>query len=150
MENKNCKAFLDMIAYGEGTSLIPNSDSKGYNVAAGASVAVPLFFKSYKDHPRVFNFRTQNSRAGRYKINDMSFNYLSIKYGFKDFSPETQDVMALCLIKELGALEDVKVGKLKEAMHKCSARWPSLEGYPLQLIEIYKQSGGTAVGDNEC
>ena len=45
MNEANRKAFLDMIAFSEGT--IKYGDQNGYNVIVGG-----ILFDSYKDHPR--------------------------------------------------------------------------------------------------
>lgn len=70
----NRKAFLNMIAFSEGTSTIEGSDN-GYNVLVGGTL-----FDSYADHPRklvVINSKLKSTAAGRYQLLSRYFDYLS-------------------------------------------------------------------------
>ena len=63
--NINLKAFLDMLAWSEGTSTVAGSDN-GYNVIVGGSL-----FKGYADHPRklvdIPRLGIKSTAAGRYQ-----------------------------------------------------------------------------------
>ena len=59
----NRSAFLDMLAWSEGTSTITDSDD-GYNVLCGATPEHPLLFESYADHPRVLNAELDSTARG--------------------------------------------------------------------------------------
>ena len=63
----NRQAFLDMLAWSEGTSTITESDN-GYNVLVGSTPEHPLLFESYADHPRILNPDLDSTAAGRYRL----------------------------------------------------------------------------------
>lgn len=141
--HNNLKAFLDMIAYAEGTS-----GPDGYRTLFGGSL-----FDSYDDHPKVFvPFRnTTSSAAGRYQILYRTWRTLQDRLGLPDFSPDSQDAAAVELIRERGALNDVFAGRLTQAIGKVSKIWASLPGAGYdqperkitQLASAYRGAGGT-------
>jgi muramidase (phage lysozyme) len=124
--NANRKAFLDMIAFSEGTSSIKGSDN-GYNVIVGGKL-----FASYSDHPRVLvnlpKLGIKSTAAGRYQVLKKYYDHYKAQLGLKDFSPASQDAIAIQLIKECNALADIDAGRIKEAIAKCRSRWASLPG----------------------
>lgn len=144
----NESAFLDMIAYSEGTSG-PN----GYRTLFGGGL-----FDSYADHPRqVFSFTNKagqsltTTAAGRYQFLARTWDALKAKLGLQDFSPASQDEAALELIRERGALNDVRAGRFSTAVSKCAPIWASLPGAGYaqperkisQLVAAYENAGGT-------
>ena len=48
--------------------------------------------------------------------------------GLKDFSPKSQDAVALRQIKERGALPMIDRGDIRQAIDRCSNIWASLPG----------------------
>jgi muramidase (phage lysozyme) len=70
--------------------------------------------------------------------------------GLPDFSPASQDRAALYLVEKRGALEDVKAGRLAQAVSKCRNEWASLPGNYArqgqrsleQLAAWYQSAGG--------
>ena len=100
--NNQRKAFLDMLAWSEGTD---NGRRKtrnhGYDVIVGGEL-----FTDYSDHPRklvTLNPKLKSTGAGRYQL--LSVGGMPCKQlGLKDFSPKSQDAVALQQIKERGAL----------------------------------------------
>jgi muramidase (phage lysozyme) len=74
-----------------------------------------------------------------------------------DFSPETQDLIAVESIRQIHAIDDVISGDLSTATSKASATWaalpngPSLPNAALQpymhydkFVEAFREAGGTA------
>ena len=121
----NEKAFLDMIAYAEGTAGV-----NGYRTLFGGGL-----FESFADHPRqFFNFsnsrgeKLRTSAAGRYQFLSRTWDALQRRLNLPDFGPESQDRAALELVRERGALADVQAGRLTVAIGKCSKIWASLPG----------------------
>lgn len=125
----NLRAFLDMIAYGEGTA-----GPDGYRTMFGYQL-----FDSYADHPRVRVYEKNDefirngkkdytTAAGRYQITESTWDPLKRKLGLQDFSPASQDAACIELIRERGALNDVKAGRIPDAISKCSPVWASLPG----------------------
>ena len=145
----NLKAFLDMIAFSEGTSTIKSSDS-GYNVIAGGAL-----FTSYQDHPRkrvfIKRINDYSSAAGRYQLLARYYDAYKKQLGLKDFSPASQDAIAIQQIKECRAIDDINAGRFADAVAKCRRIWASFpnagysqhENKQSDLQAKYVQSGGT-------
>lgn len=122
---QNQSAFLDMIAYAEGTNG-PN----GYKTLFGGGL-----FASFSDHPRIYKSFTngngqtlRTSAAGRYQFLARTWDALAAGLGLADFSPASQDAGALELIRQRGALNDVRAGRTAQAIAKCAPIWASLPG----------------------
>lgn len=145
----NQKAFLDTIAWSEGTIRIPNSDD-GYNVLVGSTPSHPLLFTSYADHPRVFNKELDSTAAGRYQVLARYYDAYKLMLDLPDFSPDSQDTIAMRQIFESGACADIEGGNLTSAIAKVAHIWASLPLSPYgqhentfkQLVVAYKQAGG--------
>lgn len=124
----NRAAFLAMIGQSEvGQALINETDS-GYNVLVGSTPGNPMTFDDYSTHPDILNRAMDSTAAGLYQINYPTFQTVSRQTGLTDFSPETQDAMAIQLITNKGALADVDAGNFASAVAKCSGVWASLPG----------------------
>jgi len=121
-EQKNVSAFLQTIRVSEGTS-----GSDGYSVLVGGG-----HFDSFADHPRVLvylpNLRINSSAAGAYQILRRTWDGVAAKLGLPDFSPTSQDRAAVELIRQRGALADVRAGRFAAAVEKCKKEWASLPG----------------------
>lgn len=128
----NQKAFLDMLAYSElGQKLLIASDN-GYNVLVGSTPAMPRLFASYADHPRQLidlpRLGIKSTAAGRYQLLARYFDAYKKQLGLKDFSPASQDAIALQQIRERKALDDIEAGSFTSAVAKCRNIWASLPG----------------------
>jgi muramidase (phage lysozyme) len=124
---RNQRAFLDMIAYSElGPKLLSESDN-GYNVIVGGTL-----FHDYSDHPRksvwIKRIRDYSTAAGRYQILARYFDAYNKILKLPDFSPASQDKIALQLIRECRALDEIERGDIEEAIKLCRSRWASLPG----------------------
>ena len=122
---KNEKALLDTIGFSEiGRTLLAKSDN-GYNVLLGGAL-----FSGYLEHPRkliTVNGLTSTA-AGRYQILERYFDAYKAQLHLMDFSPHSQDMIALQMIKEVGADKLINEGHFEDAINKCSTRWASLPG----------------------
>lgn len=121
--------FLDLIAFSEGTSTVSGSD-EGYNVLFGGGT-----FNSYVDHPRLrltFNINGRpvtSSAAGRYQLLERYWDAYRVSLRLVGgFTPENQDRIALQQIRERRALDDIKAGRIQQAIAKCSNIWASFPG----------------------
>lgn len=131
----NERAFLAAIRVGEGTSA-----SNGYSILFGGAT-----FGSFADHPAVLGWRggslsdamcaaagfgpgCVSTAAGAFQINKPTWLRVSRKLGLTDFSPASQDAVALELISEKGALADVRAGRVEIAVGKVRKVWASLPG----------------------
>jgi len=151
---KQEQAFLDMLAWSEvGPGLLAKSDH-GYNVIVGSTPMFPRLFYDYSDHPRVLvklSDTLSSTAAGRYQVLKRTFDAYKSRLNLPDFSPASQDRIALQLIKERGALKDINDGRIVEAIRKVRNIWASLPsaGYGQHehklsdLIREFTQCGGT-------
>lgn len=117
---RNRRAFLAMIAAAEGTA---GRGDNGYNVLVGGSL-----FSGYADHPRrlvKLNPSLSSTAAGRYQLLSRNFDFYKKKLHLLDFTPESQDKIALQQIRECRALDDVDAGRLEDAIRKCRTIWAS-------------------------
>ena len=143
LNNPRVKAFLDIIAYAEGTAKMPN---QGYNTLFGHGQ-----FSSFADHPRqrIPFGSTSSSASGRYQIMDFTWDEEKAKLGLKDFSPVSQDLVALSRILMRGGLDELLKGNIRGAINATRKEWASFPGanYPGQgmkrmedLLKVYEQS----------
>lgn len=154
MMSQNLKAFRDMIAHSEiGSDLLAVSDD-GYDVIVGSTADHPILFNSYADHPRrLMNVNgLQSTAAGRYQILKRYFDFYKSLLKLKDFGKEAQDTIAVQMIKECKALQDVEAGRFEIAVVKCKSRWASLPGAGYEgqhennmadLQQAYVKAGGS-------
>ena len=151
------KAFLDMIAWSElGEELIDLSDN-GYNVIVGSTPSRPILFHDYSDHPRRLitprRGMKPSSAAGRYQILARNFDAYRKSLRLINFGPGSQDRIAIKLITECDATDDIIHGDIKAAIAKCASRWASLPGAGYgqhehkiaPLIAAFKSAGGVVV-----
>jgi muramidase (phage lysozyme) len=143
----NLKAFLDMLAYSEGTILFGDQD--GYNVIVGGEL-----FDDYSDHPRkrvwIPRIKNYSTAAGRYQLLSRYFDAYAKQLGLPDFTPASQDAIAIQQIRERRALPDIEAGRLLIAVRKCRNIWASLPGAGYgqheqrfdDLQHAYKKAGG--------
>jgi len=120
----NQAAFLDMLAHSEGTPRYGQDD--GYNVLVGGGL-----FDSYAAHPQiVVQVRPglRSSAAGRYQLLGRYYEHYRNQLGLRDFSPESQDAIAMQQIRECGAIPLIKDGRFDDAIHACRNIWASLPG----------------------
>jgi len=148
--SQNLKAFLDMLAYSEGTDNGQQSTSNhGYDVIVGGDN-----FGSYGDHPRKLVWLKPglaSTAAGRYQLLARYWDAYKKQLDLKDFGPESQDVVAIQQIKECKAIDYINSGYIPIAIQKCAHIWASLPGAGYgqrentmeNLIEKYKEFGGT-------
>ncbi|MDR2852535.1 MAG: glycoside hydrolase family 104 protein [Burkholderiaceae bacterium] len=149
----NRKAFLDMIAHSElGPELLAVSDN-GYNVMVGSTAAHPRLFKSYANHPHVLvplGGGLSSTAAGRYQILARNYDAFKEQLGLPDFSPASQDAIALEMIRQRGALPLVDAGAFDSAVKRMAKIWASFPGsgygqHQSQLValrKVYQEAGG--------
>ncbi|QIZ72340.1 glycoside hydrolase family 24 protein [Oxynema aestuarii] len=116
------KAFLDMLAWAEGTEG-PNA----YRMQFTGTT-----FESFEDHPREIKCGWRHGRqlcsdaAGRYQFLSTSWDRMARKIGARDFSPENQDRAAIAMLEEYEVLEDIEAGWFDMAALELIPVWPSL------------------------
>ncbi|HCQ9935466.1 glycoside hydrolase family 104 protein [Acinetobacter nosocomialis] len=125
MNNPNARKMLDLIAATEGVKY-------GYNTLFGNQRIDDLSW-----HPNVKKPFTQTdgqvkytTAAGRYQFLKDTWDGVAKQYGLKDFSPQSQDLGALALLAQNGALPYVLKGDFNTAIRKSGSTWASLPTSP--------------------
>ena len=113
---QNQKKFLDFIGAAEGAT---------YDTIVGGRQKITDF----ASHPNIVGMRTKegpSTAAGKYQITGTTHRSIAGAAGTNDFSPESQDKMALALIARRGAADDVTSGNFNGAIAKLGKEWASL------------------------
>lgn len=120
-QNQNVRNFLKIIAEAEGVKY-------GYNTLFGNS-----YIPNLAQHPNTkvpFTDKTgkldYSTASGAYQFLYDTWERLKKQFGFKDFGGRNQDLGAIALIAEKGALNDVKAGNYRTAINKLGGVWASL------------------------
>ena len=95
--------------------------------------------------------KTQINRRRTLQLLSRWWDAYRKQLGLKDFSPKSQDAVALQQIKERGALPMIDRGDIRQAIDRCSNIWASLPGAGYgqfehkadSLIAKFKEAGGT-------
>ena len=135
-----------MIAVSEGTK---GRGDDGYNVIVGGSL-----FTDYSDHPKKLIWIRDglaSTAAGRYQLLGRYWSVYKKQLNLQDFSPASQDAVAIQQIKERKALDDIEKGYIAVAIDKCKNIWASLPGAGYgqhenkieTLLAAYKTAGGS-------
>ncbi|MBM3380964.1 MAG: glycoside hydrolase [Betaproteobacteria bacterium] len=120
----NVSAFLDTIAYAEGTG-----DRYDY-------MYTHKVFYSYSGHPRQIqcSYGLCSDAAGRYQFLSTTWDAMRRKLGLTDFSPTSQDRAAVQLIKDVGCYNLVVningFETFSRAAYCVSGQWASFPGSP--------------------
>ncbi|MFZ6748039.1 glycoside hydrolase family 104 protein [Undibacterium sp. Ren11W] len=148
----NRAAFLAALRYAEGTQ-----SDEGYRALFGWRLGNGKTFSSFADHPKqFFNYTNlagaviRTSAAGAYQITATTYDLLCKKYGFTGFGPDVQDAMAMQLIDEKNALDDIDSGRIESAISKCRRVWASLPDSGVNqptrslqsVVAAYQKAGG--------
>ena len=151
MVNANVQAFLKTLRFAEGTAGV-----NGYKTLFGGKL-----FNDFSKHPNVKGYffnKAKNKQdyttaAGAYQFIYPTWETLRKRLNLTDFSPASQDKGAIELIREKGALEDVREGRFTTAVSKVRLIWASLPGAGYQqpeksladLQKVFRSNGGTIV-----
>ncbi|HCA5022795.1 TPA: glycoside hydrolase family 104 protein [Acinetobacter baumannii] len=121
----NVQKMLNLIADAEGVK-------HGYNTLFGNERINDLSW-----HPGIKQGFTQTdgkknatTAAGRYQFLEDTWNGVAKQLGLKDFSPKNQDIAAVALLAQNGALPSVLKGDFKTAVQKSGSTWASLPSSP--------------------
>lgn len=121
----NVRKMLDLIANAEGVQ-------HGYNTLFGNERLDDL-----SSHPNIKKQFKQTdgqikntTAAGRYQFLSDTWNGVAKQLGLKDFSPKNQDIAAVALLAQNGALPSVLKGDFITAVQKSGSTWASLPSSP--------------------
>lgn len=146
----NQRAFLNMIAWSEGTDDGRHATKfHGYDVVVGGSLIT-----CFDHHPRKLvqlSPTLRSTAAGRYQFIWPTWKALVGLLNLPDFSPHSQDLACLELLRECGALPFIGNGQFAQAVEKARKIWASLPGAGYgqrenklaSLQAVYQRSGGT-------
>jgi muramidase (phage lysozyme) len=156
MIDSKLKAFLDLVAWSEGTSTHPLTEDNGYDIIV-TGVDGHHVFTDYSDHPfatgrvpivvsRVPLLRS--TAAGRYQLLARYWTAYKAMLHLADFGHDAQDAVALQQIRERGAIAHILAGDVTTAIKLCSNIWASFpgndygqRGWPVTaLLEQYEKS----------
>lgn len=125
LNDPRVRRVLDVIAKAEGVK-------HGYNTIFGNER-----FNNLSTHPNVRKqFRQTDgkmnvtSAAGRYQFLKGTWDDQARRYKLKDFSPQSQDIAAIGLLIQNGALPYILKGDYQTAMKKSGGTWASLPSSP--------------------
>lgn len=125
LSNPNVQKMLDLIAKTEGVA-------HGYNTLFGNQrienlSAHPNIRKQFKQTDGKTNYTTA---AGRYQFLKGTWDGLARQLGLNDFSPRSQDLGAIALLAQNGALPHVLKGDFNAAIQRSGGTWASLPSAP--------------------
>lgn len=124
------KKFLDLIAFSEGTSTSPITRIDGYDVIVSGPDGREVF-TDFSTHPfmnrapKLVREGLHSTASGRYQILRDIFVAYSNRLDLPDFSPLSQDKIAIQLITERHAIQPILDGDIKTAIKLCSNIWAS-------------------------
>jgi len=159
----NAQAFLRLLREGES-----GQGKEAYRALFGWRPGNGKLFRTYVDHPRVRTWEVKDefirngkkdytTAAGAYQITETTWDGVQRALSLPDFSPASQDLAALYLVWEKGALEDVVAGRILQAITKCRKVWASLPASPWgqptisaqRALGTYTTYGGTLAPTTE-
>lgn len=136
------QAFLSLIGWSEGAA---------YNTIV-TGVTGPSTFTDFSDHPFAPQFNRppvivrrspllESTAAGRYQLLYRWWVPYKAMLKLSDFSPASQDAVALQQMKERGAQALIAAGDIQSAITACSNIWASFPG------NKYGQAGGRTMSE---
>lgn len=147
------RRFLDLIAFSEGTA---GGHLDGYGVIVSGSDGRHTF-DDFSDHPFANgrapivvreNPPLHSTAAGRYQLLYRFWCIYRKQLHLADFSPASQDAVAVQQIRERRAEYAIETGDIEGAITRCSNIWASLPGNAYgqggksvaQLLEHYSST----------
>lgn len=121
--DRNVAAFIKAVALAEGG---------GYDFKYGAIKGKrndPWRFTDYSTHPGPGKGGTTTA-AGMYQINIATWRDHGAKMGLTDFTPRTQDLIAVEILRSIGVIEKIKAGDVAGAMPRAAVKWAALPKGP--------------------
>ena len=135
MDNK-IKAFLDLVAFSEGTSTHLLTKNDGYDVNV-TGIHGPSVFDGFAKHPfedggevivRTGPPVLASTAAGRYQLLARYWKAYKAQLHLADYSPASQDAVAIQQIRERRGLDMIEAGDIAVAIAACSNIWASFPG----------------------
>lgn len=148
ISHANVGAILRVIREGESSQ-----EPAAYRMRWGGLGKPVAYFDDFSKHPRIFEPTTGgrvSSAAGAYQIVATTYDAVAPSLGITDFTPASQDALAVALIDRRGALDDVMAGRIRTALMDLRQEWTSLPGaaendgrYTMErALAVYAKYGG--------
>jgi len=120
LQKPEVRSYLDTVSYAEGTS-----GPAGYQTMFTGKQFDPS--KGWR-HPRQIQKGGgyTSDAAGKYQYLSTTWEGVKKELGLPDFSPQSQDIGALHLLKRRGALDPLLKGDITTAIYKSAPEWASL------------------------
>jgi muramidase (phage lysozyme) len=130
MNEPNVKAFLKLLRYCE-FGRVSNRDY--YGLYGGKET-----FSDESKHPHkaVYAWGTTSTAAGAYQILADTWDEAKVKGIVTDFTPHSQDRVAIWLIQRKNATTHIMNGDLAKAISHLKGIWPSLPGGTQQSKKV--------------
>lgn len=144
LRNPLIASMLDTIAQAEGTH-------GNYNQIVGERSGSGTI-TDFSAHPGAMRSMTINgkrrntSAAGRYQFTGATYRGMSNATGMSDFSPHSQDINAIELLRQTGAVEKLLAGDLRGAITAAGSMWEGLPGALVQRSGGNSRTMGEALG----
>ncbi len=123
LKKANVKAFIGAIAVAEGGD---------YNLKFGGVKGKKndkWQFADYSTHPGAGS-DGKTTAAGMYQINKDTWKEMGGKMGLSDFSPDTQDLIAVEILRSIKVVDNIVEGDINTALKAASRRWAALPQGP--------------------
>lgn len=150
LANANVAAFLKAVSEAEGG---------GYDFKYGAVKGKrndPWRFTDTATHPGA-GYGGKTTAAGMYQITVDTWHQHGGAMGLTDFTPKTQDLTAIEILRSCGVIDKIKEGDIAGAMPQSAKKWAALpkgpglgNHWPPQpyvsyenFLATYKAAGGT-------
>lgn len=128
-ERANVLAFLDLISWAEGTAKYTDPYRvRVFDPPPRGSIASLERKPNVRRYRRIKGVNTPSTAEGRYQIVEKTWAAYAPKAGVRDFSPRSQDLVAIEIIRGRGALADVQAGRIATAISKLRQEWASFPG----------------------
>ncbi len=142
-QSPETRAYLDLVAWKEvGQSLNADGSPAGYRERNGVPGSKGLMPESAIADNGTFPRDELRYNVGRYQMKQVDVDDMRARYDKKidDFSPESQDRIAVAKMQYRGVTEALDNGDIRSAIKKGGQEWASLPGSPYGQV----QSGYTA------
>ncbi|PCE28230.1 hypothetical protein BWP39_06870 [Paraburkholderia acidicola] len=135
LKQPNMQAFLKAIGDAEGAD---------YNLKYGGvkgKVHDKYSFADFSTHPGA-GYGGKATPAGMYQITNGTWADIGSRIGLTDFSPDTQDLMAVEILRIINSADDIVAGNITSALLSASRRWAALPkgpGLPSRYNQPYME-----------
>lgn len=134
------RAYLDLVAWKEvrpGHSLNADGSPSGYRDRNGVPGSMGAMPESAVANNGTFPRDELQYNVGRYQMKQVDVDDMRKRYDSKidDFSPESQDRIAVAKMKYRDVIEPLQSGDIRTAIHNGGKEWASLPGSPYGQVQ---------------